>query len=61
MIFGIAIFLLGYALFYWGIGHFPGQNRHSLWTLLGLGALKFPQGPNVALGQHTPAKQHSET
>lgn len=31
----------GYALFYWGLHHFPGYHRYSLFTLLGLnGAFK---------------------
>lgn len=39
MIFGLATIALGYALFYWGLHHFPGQQRYSLWDLLGFGTL----------------------
>lgn len=39
MIFGFALFVLGYTLFYWGIHHFPGMNRYSLWTLFGFSVI----------------------
>ena len=46
MTFGFALFVFGYAVFYWGLHHFPGClgtcqgkgccKRHSLFELLGL-------------------------
>jgi hypothetical protein len=39
MIFGLTALVFGYALFYWGYHHFPGQQRYSLWSLLGFGNL----------------------
>ena len=39
MIFGIGITVVGYAVFYWGLHHFPGVDggkRYSLFTLLGI-------------------------
>lgn len=36
MTFGIALFVLGYTLFYWGYHHLYGQQqRYSFWSLLG--------------------------
>lgn len=39
MVFGFFLFVVGYALFYWGYHHMPGQKRYSLWYLLGFGSL----------------------
>lgn len=39
MAFGAVVFTIGYALFYWGIHHFPDQCRYSLWTLLGVSSI----------------------
>jgi len=40
MIFGLALLTVGYAIFYWGLSHFPfRQCRYSLWVLLGLDKL----------------------
>lgn len=36
MILGFGLFAVGYAVFYWGIHHFPGQPHYSLVVLLGL-------------------------
>lgn len=36
----IGTLFFGYALFYWGLHHFPAMPRYSLWTLLGLGNIK---------------------
>lgn len=51
MAFGVIVFILGYAVFYWGLHHMPGTCRYSLWTLLGLQAfsksLKVKPGPPV--------------
>jgi len=41
---GVAMIVVGYAIFYWGLHHFPGVDcpeggskcRHSLVTVLGL-------------------------
>ena len=48
MIFGIGLFLFGYALIYWGIGHFPNQQRYNLWQLLGIRGI--PAGTPIKLG-----------
>jgi hypothetical protein len=45
MIFGFAILLFGYALFYWGWHHFTPNKRYSLWDLLGLKSLDSIPGP----------------
>lgn len=48
MILGIGIGVVGYALFYWGVHHFPGVdggNRYSIITLLGI-----PEAWGVAKG-----------
>ena len=39
MVFGFALFAMGYVLFYWGLHHMPGTRRYSMWVLLGLDAL----------------------
>lgn len=41
MVLGFATLAIGYAVFYWGLHHFPQyQNtRYSLWVLLGFGPL----------------------
>lgn len=52
MIFGFILFVIGYAVFYWGIQHFDtgvtNGQRYSLWSLLGFGTLfkniNFPPG-----------------
>lgn len=46
MIFGIAIMVFGYALFYWGYHHF-GNTRYSLWQLLGFSNM--PTGKPVGI------------
>jgi len=48
MIFGLALIVFGYAIFYWGLHHMPWyQNeRYSLWAILGLGTL-WGKAPNV--------------
>lgn len=48
MVFGFALFAIGYALFYWGLHHMPGFKRYSLWTLFGLDAFYTALHP----GQH---------
>ena len=48
MILGIGVGVFGYAVFYWGIHHFPGLDggqRYSLFTLLGI-----PQAWGLAKG-----------
>lgn len=42
MIFGFGLMFLGYALFYWGLHHFPqyANERYSFWCLLGIGGAK---------------------
>jgi len=37
MVFGFALFAIGYAVFYWGLHHMPQyqDERYSLWCLLG--------------------------
>lgn len=55
---GIIIFVVGYALIYWGWHHMPGQKRYSLWYLLGFGSLfghGITPGQPVQLG--TPSSQ----
>jgi hypothetical protein len=49
MLFGFAMMAVGYAIFYWGLHHFPQykDSRYSLWTLLGLGAFNLPQGTPI--------------
>jgi hypothetical protein len=50
---GIVLFVIGYALVYWGWHHFPGQKRFSLWYLLGFGSLfgsTIPAGEPIQLG-----------
>lgn len=60
MIFGVALFVIGYAVFYWGVHHFnnclgiePGVTnncpRYSLWQLLGAGNLNIGKTPPVQL------------
>jgi hypothetical protein len=53
MILGFGIFVIGYAVFYWGWGHFPGNTRYSLWVLLGFGSLwpkiSMPAGAPIEL------------
>lgn len=41
MIFGAAVFIMGYAVFYWGLHHLSWykSSRYSLWCLLGIGSL----------------------
>lgn len=49
MILGIGVGVFGYAVFYWGVHHFPGMDggqRYSLLTLLGI-----PQGWQMAKGK----------
>lgn len=36
---GLFIFIIGYAVFYWGEHHFGHQCRYSLWCLMGFGSL----------------------
>lgn len=48
MILGIGIGVFGYAIFYWGVHHFPGADggqRYSLFTVLGI-----PQAWGLAKG-----------
>jgi hypothetical protein len=48
MILGIGVGVFGYAIFYWGVHHFPGADggqRYSLFTLLGI-----PQAWGLAKG-----------
>lgn len=52
MIFGLITIVVGYAIFYWGMHHFPqykSSQRFSLWELLGFGTLfknlSLPAGP----------------
>lgn len=56
--FGVAMIVLGYAVFYWGLHHFPGVDcpcpdtpcpncRHSLLVILGLDSFKIPQGAPI--------------
>lgn len=38
MVFGFALLVFGYAVFYWGLHHFPGPTgwyRYSLWECIG--------------------------
>jgi hypothetical protein len=60
MIFGFALFVVGYAIVYWGIHHFPNclgaqpgtkDNcpRYSLWQLLGAGSLGIGKGTPIQL------------
>jgi hypothetical protein len=49
--FGIALGFVGYALFYWGLHHFPAFHRYSLYTLLGLGNLLPSNGTQLQLGK----------
>lgn len=39
MVFGFALFAIGYVLFYWGLHHMPGLPRYSMWVLSGLDAI----------------------
>jgi len=48
---GIAVGFVGYALFYWGLHHFPGFQRYSLFTLLGLGNLIPSNGAPIQFGK----------
>jgi len=62
MIFGFALIVLGYTIFYWGLHHFPyvdcptakGESgthcRHSLITLLGLDTFGINQGAAIQYG-----------
>jgi len=58
MVFGFFLFVVGYALFYWGWHHMPGQKRYSLWYLLGFGSLfkniTIPPGQPVQWNATTP-------
>ena len=56
--FGIALMVFGYAVFYWGLHHFPGVDcpkgapnhcRYSLLVLLGIN-----KGPNKSAGFNIP-------
>lgn len=47
----IGMLMFGYALFYWGLHHFPGFQRYSLFTLLGLGTLINTNQQPVQFGQ----------
>lgn len=38
MFIGLLLLVFGYAILYWGVGHF-GKCRYSLWCLLGMGSL----------------------
>jgi hypothetical protein len=49
--FGIGLAFFGYALFYWGLHHFPGFQRYSLFTLLGIGNLIPSTGAPLQLGK----------
>jgi hypothetical protein len=49
--FGIGLAFFGYALFYWGLHHFPGFQRYSLFTLLGLGNLIPSSGAPIQFGK----------
>lgn len=53
MIIGFAFVGIGYAVFYWGLHHFPGTKgweRYSLWTLVGLHALSQKAGGKHYVG-----------
>lgn len=47
----IGLGFFGYALFYWGLHHFPGFHRYSLFTLLGLGNVLPSNGTPVQFGK----------
>lgn len=53
MIFGIGLGVIGYAIFYWGVHHFPGIDggqRYSLFTVLGIPeAWQMSKGGKVGL------------
>jgi hypothetical protein len=57
----IGTLFFGYALFYWGLHHFPAFQRYSLWTLLGIGGvinaanqpLQFKKGGGITGGPST--------
>ena len=59
MILGFGLIVIGYAVFYWGLHHFPGVDcpgddsskcRHSLMTLLGMDLFGIKQGTPVQFG-----------
>lgn len=45
----IGLLFFGYALFYWGLHHWPGFQRYSLFTLLGIGNLIPSSGSAIQL------------
>lgn len=47
--FGIGLLFFGYALFYWGLHHYPGFQRYSLATLLGIGNLLPSTGASIQI------------
>jgi hypothetical protein len=53
MILGFTLFVVGYTVFYWALGHFPGNTRYSLWVLFGFGTLwpkvNIPGGTPIVL------------
>lgn len=48
--FPIITLMFGYALFYWGLHHFPGYHRYSLFTLLGIDTIISSPMPNISKG-----------
>lgn len=43
----IILLSVGYAVFYWGLHHFPGYHRYSLFVLLGLDGA-FKNSPSIS-------------
>lgn len=47
----IGLLVLGYAVLYWGIHHFPPMHRYSLWTLLGIDNFITPNQSPIQFGK----------